>query len=173
MPCNIEIKASIRNPATLRARVVALAQGEPEVLRQEDTFFHTSTGRLKLRVFGDGKAELIYYEREDDQGPTSSKYVRIAVDDPRELKDRLSATLGIRGVVRKDRECFLVENTRIHIDEVQDLGSFLELEVMLEPEQSAEAGRGRATELMQLLGVDADDLVSGAYIDLLDEARAG
>ena len=108
---NIEIKASITDLAALRARVEALAQVEPEVLHQEDTFFHTGAGRLKLRVSGDGKAELIYYERKDDRGPTASQYVRLAVDDPSPLKDQLAEVLGVRGIVRKEREIRQADHT--------------------------------------------------------------
>ena len=167
MPTNVEIKARISNIAELRARAEALSGQPPRLLRQVDTFFNTSRGRLKLRVMGGGAAELIYYEREDGAGPRPSAYHRAPISDPESLQKLLAAWLGIRGVVRKEREYFLAEDTRIHLDQVDSLGSFLELEVMLAPGKPIAEGRSRAVALMKALGVDERDLVDTAYIDLL------
>ena len=73
----------------------------------------------------------------------------------------------IEGIVRKKRHLFLVGQTRIHIDEVEGLGSFLELEVVLQEGQEAEEGMAIATSLMDKLRVKKKDLVAGAYIDLI------
>jgi len=76
-------------------------------------------------------------------------------------------------VVRKRREVTIVENTRIHLDRVEDLGTFLELEVMVPQGGSLEQAEATTHALMATLGIQAEDLVEGAYIDLLDrQARA-
>jgi predicted adenylyl cyclase CyaB len=80
----------------------------------------------------------------------------------------LEAAMGIRGVVRKKRRLYWVNNTRIHLDEVEGLGSFMELEVMLSTGQRTEEGEATATALMKRLGIEIADLVKGAYIDLLE-----
>ena len=168
MPSNIEIKARINGDArSVRARARKLATQAPTIMRQEDTFFVTPRGRLKLRVPDHGVAELIYYERADEIGPRSSTYAVAAVEDPSALKEVLTACLGIRGVVRKERELFLAGDTRIHVDDVEGLGLFLELEVALPGEDRREAVRRRCRELMDALGVGDEDLVDRAYIDLL------
>jgi predicted adenylyl cyclase CyaB len=168
MPSNIEIKARVRGDlGRLRKRAAELATGAPTVMRQEDTFFQAPRGRLKLRVPDPGRAELIYYERADESGPRRSIYFVAPVGDAMALKRVLENSLGIRGVVRKKRELFLAADTRIHIDEVESLGHFLELEVMLSGGDEA-AGRARCGELMRALGVDDADLVDRAYIDMLD-----
>ena len=69
VPRNLEIKARVRDAAALAARAAALAGGPPQVLRQEDTFFPVGEGRLKLRVLGEDRGELIYYRRADVRGP--------------------------------------------------------------------------------------------------------
>jgi predicted adenylyl cyclase CyaB len=69
--------------------------------------------------------------------------------------------------VRKERELFLAADTRIHLDEVESLGHFLELEVMLSGGDEA-AGRARCSELMRALGVNDADLIDRAYIDMLE-----
>ena len=131
MARNVEIKARIADPASLRARVTALATAPPAVLSQTDTFFVVPRGRLKLRELGDGAGQLIFYERPDRPGPKTSSYTRVACADPRALAAMLGAALGVRGVVHKRRELFLAGRTRIHLDDVRGLGHFLELEVKI------------------------------------------
>ena len=121
----------------------------------------------------DAPAELIFYERPDTEGPVSSTYSLVPVPDPAALKAALAAALGIRGVVKKRRSLYLAGETRIHIDEVEGLGTFLELEVVLETGDGAssrEEGVARCRELMNALGVTESDLIDRAYIDLLEEA---
>lgn len=168
MATNIEIKARVRDIDAVRAIAEKLSDLPCTVLSQEDTFFHTPQGRLKLRVLAPDRGQLIYYERADAAGPKRSEYFVSPTDDPASLKAVLAPCLGIRGVVRKRRSLYLVGNTRVHLDEVEGLGSFLELEVMLGPGQSAEEGQATALELMAKLGVQECDLIEGAYMDLLE-----
>lgn len=172
MPRNIEIKASVHNLAEIAARAAPLAHHGPLRILQEDTFFNVPQGRLKLRKFDETHGELIYYEREDTLEPKESFYLRSATTEPDALIGTLQAALGLRGVVRKQRTLYLVGQTRVHLDQVEGLGDFLELEVVLEPAQTLESGVQVAHTLMQALGVPPDSLVPGAYIDLL-EAQHG
>lgn len=135
---------------------------------QEDTFFNTPVGRLKLRVLARDLGQLIYYEREDTSGPKRSNYIISRTSEPASLKVALSAAVGVRGIVRKRRLLYWVGNTRIHLDEVEGLGSYMELEVVLDGDQSVEEGQSIATELMEKLGVAEADLVKEAYIDLVE-----
>jgi len=75
--------------------------------------------------------------------------------------------LGVRGVVKKKRRLFLVGQTRVHLDEVDGLGHFVELEVVLRVNQSEEQGRKIAQELMRQLEISESDLLSGAYVDMI------
>lgn len=79
----------------------------------------------------------------------------------------LDKALSSVGIVKKIRRLFIVDQTRIHVDEVEGLGNFMELEVTLTPDQSVEEGEKIAVSLMKALGVDKEDLISGAYTDLL------
>ncbi len=168
MPVNIEIKARARDFAGLKQRAERLSDGPAEVITQEDTFFHTSHGRLKLRLLAADRAQLVYYERRDQNGPKRSDYRIFTTGDPDSLKAVLSLALGVRGVVRKTRTLYLVGQTRIHLDQVEGLGYFLELEVMLRPGQSDQEGQAIAQDLMSRLGVAGDDLIDGAYMDLIE-----
>jgi predicted adenylyl cyclase CyaB len=171
MATNLEIKARIRDFDKVRGLVEQLSDRPCEMIQQEDTFFYTSNGRLKLRTLAPDRGELIYYKRENSSGPRQSHYLKSTTTNPNSLKAVLSAALGVRGVVRKQRLLYKVGNTRIHLDEVNGLGSFLELEVVLSPGQTTEQGEATASELMMKLGIQKADLVDVAYIDLL-ESRA-
>lgn len=171
MPRNVEIKARLTDPLVALQRARDLADEGPWEIAQHDTFFRCETGRLKLRRFADGTGELIAYDRAVDRGPKTSHYRIVPAPRPAELAAALGDALGILGEVRKRRTLWLAGRTRIHLDEVDHLGSFLELEVVLERGDSAAAGEREAARLMAALGVGAEELVAGAYIDLLLEAR--
>ena len=169
MPANVEIKARIGSVAALLPRAAALADDPPQRIHQDDTFFDVARGRLKLREFGDGSGELIHYLRPDDGGPKRSDYVIAPVHSPELLRDVLAHACGQIGRVRKQRTIVLAGQTRIHLDEVEGLGDFLELEVVLREGQSEDEGRQVALALMVELGVGSDALAGRAYLDLLAE----
>lgn len=167
MPRNVEIKARVASREGLSQALEGFAGAPEAVLEQVDTYFAANRGRLKLRELADDRAELIHYERPNEISPVESQYVRVPVVEPDALKAALAAALGVEGVVRKRRTLYRVDRTRIHLDEVDELGCFLELEVVLADEQSREAGVAIALELLRQLGIQADDLVGVSYIDLL------
>jgi len=165
---NIEIKTKVAELADVRKVVEQLADMGPIVLEQEDTFFHCPSGRLKLRCFGDSRpAELIFYRRENAAGPKECHYIIHRTSDPQGLLAVLSAGLEVRAVIRKRRTLYLVGPTRVHLDEVDGLGDFVELEVVLEPGQEASDGVRIARDLMARLGIVSDQLIEKAYVDLL------
>ncbi len=149
MARNVEIKARIPDIAAVRSLVAVLANRGPESLSQTDTFFRVPSGRLKLREFPDGAAELIFYHRPDSPGPAESEWARATVPDGPALRELLTAALGVRGQVSKRRLVFWVGRTRVHLDEVQDLGAFLELEVVLAEGEPVSIGVDEAHPLHQ------------------------
>jgi len=167
MARNVEIKARIPDLAALRKRVVEVSVSGSELLVQRDTFYTVLKGRLKLREFGDGNAELIYYERPDKIGPKTSKYTRTQVADAASMRELLGQILETKAVVSKRREVFLADRTRIHLDEVDNLGTFMELEVVLTENEMDSDGERVAFVLMERLGVRQEDLIEQAYVDLL------
>jgi predicted adenylyl cyclase CyaB len=172
MPSNIEIKARLPDPAATRAAAAAISDTPPETLRQRDTFFRCGTGRLKLRQVDTGGAELIFYERPDVPGVKRSTYEITPVADANSLRAVLSSALGVTQVVEKTRTLYLVGQTRVHLDSVDGLGEFLELEVMLRPEQTPADGEAIAAGLMERLGIREADLCSGAYADMIGDAAS-
>lgn len=171
MPRNIEIKARIESVETTVPVAAALADEGPIEISQDDTFFACSEGRLKLRVLGDDTGELIFYRRPDRPGPKESFYLVSPTTTPDMLRECLSLAYGQAGRVIKKRMLFLAGRTRIHLDRVEGLGDFLELEVVLKEGESASAGVAEAEGLMAKLGVQPDRFVEGAYVDLLRGER--
>ena len=169
MPSNIEIKARARDFEEIRLRVESLSDTPVEVIPQEDIFFNTEKGRLKLRVLALNLGQLIYYTRPDQEGPKRSEYHIYETPDPENLKRILELAYGIRGVVKKTRYLYLVGQTRLHLDDVEGLGQFMELEVVMGDGQSDAEGRAIAEDLMSRLGVERGDLLEGAYMDLLED----
>lgn len=167
MPTNVEIKAVLNDPAYARAIAGRLSGSLPETIRQEDHFFRSAEQRLKLRIFGPNQGELIRYERPDIAGIRGSHYLIARTADPQNLLEILSATLGIAGVVRKVRTLYMIGQTRIHIDQVEGLGNFLELEVVLQSGQSEAEGGKIAAGLLSEFGIHRQQFIAGAYIDLL------
>ena len=156
---NVEIKARIGSTRELEPRVRAIAGAAPVELHQADVFFHCGQGRLKLRRHSGGAAELIYYRRPDTPGPRESRYLRTEVADAAGLERQLAGAYGIRAMVRKRRLVYISGRTRIHLDEVEGLGHFLELEVVLADGEDAAAGVREAHALMERLGIAAAQLV--------------
>lgn len=176
MPENVEIKAHVRDWAGFEARARALTGREPLTIEQVDTFFECRD-RLKLRAFSrndehpDAVAELIWYARSDETDSKVSTFRTHAVRDPAELGALLEHALGICGVVSKTRLLFMHEatHTRIHLDRVENLGDFMELEVQVQPDQALEDAHAIAAQLCSDLGIEQGDRVAGAYADLLRE----
>ncbi len=168
MSTNIEIKARVRDFDEIRQRAEKLSDTALQIIHQEDTFFNSEKGRLKLRLLAADRAQLIYYLRSDQEGPKRSDYHIFETPDPENLKRVLELAYGIRGVVRKTRYLYIVGQTRVHLDDVEGLGHFMELEVVMQEAQSDAVGQKIAEGLMNSLGVEKSDLLEGAYMDLIE-----
>ncbi len=170
MNSNIEIKARARDFSWQKELARKITEAPEVLICQEDTFFNSPKGRLKLRVFSPSQGELIYYERNNVTGPKQSNYSISKTDAPDTLKVLLAGALGIQGTVSKKRLLFMVGQARIHLDDVENLGKFIELEVVMEANQAVEKCLPIANELMEKMEIREKDLVSLAYIDLLSDS---
>ena len=169
MPANIEIKARVPDFECLQKAADQLSDTPCQVISQEDTFFNCPSGRLKLRKLNPQWGQLIYYQRQDIAGPKHSEYEIFETHDPAGLILILEAAFGIRGVVTKTRYLYWVGQTRIHLDDVVGLGKFMELEVVLKPDQTDAEGQALAENLMSKLGIKHTDLIDSAYMDLIEK----
>ncbi len=170
MPRNIEVKLRIDNRDHLLPAAQALCAAAPQYIQQDDTFFQVPHGRLKLRQFADGSAELIHYQRPDAAAAKASDYVRVPVPDAPALREALERACGTLGRVRKSRWLLLAGRTRIHLDHVQGLGDYLELEVVLRSDEADTVGVAEAQGLLLALGLADARQEARAYLDLLAAA---
>ena len=167
MPKNIEIKAHVENYQAIVKTAEKLAGHLPSVIDQKDTFFNCPDGRLKLRTFSDGSGQLIFYQRASEKGPKASFYKISPTTSPATLKQVLSLAYGVLGRVNKQRLLFIVKRTRIHIDKVENLGEFIELEVVLDDNSSQSEAIKEAQDLMAKLGITPSMLIQDAYVDMM------
>jgi predicted adenylyl cyclase CyaB len=163
---NIELKCRCADLALVRQRAHALGARDAGVLEQDDIFFDAPLGRLKLRDFGDGRAELISYRRPDTPEARGSDFFTYPVADPAALRATLAHALRTGGVVRKRRHLFLYRQTRIHLDEVEGLGQFVELETVMSGQSEGEA-EAELRHVAAALSLKAEDAIAQPYVELV------
>jgi homotetrameric cytidine deaminase len=171
---NLEIKARDADPDTTAQRCRALGAADHGVLDQRDTYFAGRHGRLKLRAQDGAGAELIAYRRPDATEAQESAFIRAPAPDPALLREVLDAALGETVIVVKRRRLFVWEDVRIHLDDVEGLGTFIELEALVGPGLNSPAQAAeKVARLRAELGISEDALVAEGYSDLLlDGAQA-
>jgi homotetrameric cytidine deaminase len=167
---NVELKALDRDPERSLAVCRELGAEDRGVLRQRDTYFRVRAGRLKLREQEPGEAVLIQYDRPDAAAARESRYRLTSVEEPDELRASLDAALGTLVVVDKERHLFLWEGVRIHLDTVEGLGSFVELEAVAPAGSDLEPEREKVAHLQRALGID--EVLTDSYSDRLLGADA-
>jgi homotetrameric cytidine deaminase len=168
---NVELKASDPDPARTLGRALALGAEDKGEIRQRDTYFTGAHGRLKLREQQAGGSplwdELIEYSRADSTDARTSTYRRVPVADAAALQEALDAAYGTLVTVTKRRRLLLWEGVRIHLDEVEGLGSFVEFEAVAEAGSDLTAEHEKVERLRAELGIEDRDLVARSYSDLL------
>ncbi|VVC40640.1 Hypothetical protein CINCED_3A002816 [Cinara cedri] len=180
MSRNVEIKARVKDLEFAKERILHLnselcKDSDPKttVLNQEDVFYNlpnTSTGKLKFRKIEGFPPELIYYDREESTGPKLSTYHKCEV--PENLSVVLTKALGTWGIVKKSRTLIMVGQTRVHFDNVEGLGCFVELEVVLKDDQTVEEGQCIAKNIMYCMGIEEIDLISISYVNMLNKNKS-
>jgi adenylate cyclase, class 2 len=165
---NIELKAKCPDLARAREAALHLGAREAGVLEQTDTYFHCTSGRLKLRETAGHPAELIAYARADEPDVRASAYHVVPVGEPGPLKRSLATALGVRVVVVKRRRLLLWHNVRIHLDEVRGLGSFVEFEAVLSEGEDEAAAYERIATLANALELRPDDRIATSYSNLIE-----
>jgi homotetrameric cytidine deaminase len=169
---NVELKSRDPDPARTLELALALGAGDEGEIVQRDSYFGGSRARVKLREQTPGEDELIAYRRPDDDEARVSEYLRVAVPDAGALREALDSAYGTSVVVAKRRRLLLWEGVRIHLDEVEGLGSYMELEALAPRDEDLEPARAKVAKLRAELQIDDANLVAGSYSDLLLDGRA-
>ena len=170
---NVEIKARLENFEGVRSIIQEQGGLGPMELEQRDVFFKVPFGRLKLRQQPGKPSELIFYLRPNQDGPKTSRYWRFRIKEPQKCERRLQRWLGKLGEVNKTRELWMIGQTRVHLDQLQELGHFLEFEVVLKANQSEQEGQEITQNLLHQFGIEPHALCQNAYVDLLSIPKEG
>jgi predicted adenylyl cyclase CyaB len=163
---NLEAKFRLADLDRARRAAEALGYGERDVLVQRDTFFRVASGKLKLREEAAG-AWLIHYGRDTDGKLQLSRYEIVAVSDAAAMRAMLAAALGTIAEVRKRRTLLMRDSVRFHLDCVDGLGEFGEIEAVIAPGDDPERSRAAVDELLRALGVAPEDLIEVSYFELM------
>jgi len=169
---NIELKSRLSDLCAARDAALRLGARDAGVLDQTDTYFHCTIGRLKLRETTGRAAELIAYARADQAEARASDYHLAPVTEPGPLSRCLASALGVRVIVAKRRRLLLWHNVRIHLDEVEGLGTFCEFEAVLGEHENAATARVRIDTLAAALGLRPEHRITTSYSDLSEALRS-
>lgn len=166
---NVEVKARCSNLEEVQG---ALEEADAEFVgedHQTDTYFRTQKGRLKLRE-GEIETALIYYDRPDEAGPKRSDVLLYKPQPASDLKAILAQALGVLVVVEKRRKIYFLENVKVHLDQIDALGAFVEIEAQSphegkvhEPDQL----RTQCETWLERFGLESEDFVAASYSDLM------
>ncbi len=163
---NLEAKFRLSDRVQAPERAEAMGFSYRATLVQCDTFFATPGGKLKLREEANG-ASLIHYQRDHDGALELSNYSITPVADVVGARAVLDAVLGIIATVRKRRILMLHDNIRLHLDEVEELGDFGEIEAVVAEGENPEIYRPAVAAILAALGLSSGELISSSYFELM------
>lgn len=164
---NLEIKARCRNQNRIREILEKRGAIYVGIDKQTDTYFNVRGGRLKLRE-GSTENVLVYYLREEVSGPKRSDVILYQSANPEALKRILTESLGIRVKVEKEREIYLIDNVKFHLDNVKNLGRFVEIEAQdRDGSRTPNELKKQVYDFMRIIGIKKEELVKGSYSDML------
>ena len=170
---NIECKASDPDPSGSLTVCRTLGAEDHGEIRQRDTYFTVPRGGLKLREEQPGRPHLIQFERASEPQQRESRYriveVEVEVDDAEALRAALTAAIGTTVVVCKTRRLFLWRRVRIHLDAVERLGNFIEIEAVAPPGSDLAEEYALVQTLRERLGISDERLVARGYAEQLRE----
>lgn len=164
----VELKARIYDLDKIRQVLLRLGAEYVKTLRQKDVYFDNVIGRFKLRVNSDGSAKLVYYKRPNEKYAKESIIYLIDIDEPDVISRVLSETLGIKVVVEKVREIYRWQDVRVHLDQVEGLGVFLEFEYeVIDHEEVIRDSKNKLMKMLRDLGINEEQLQEYSYSDML------
>lgn len=164
---NVEIKARCSDPGRIRAALKNRNADFKGTDLQTDTYFKVPDGRLKLRQ-GNIENALIFYRRPDQAGPRKAQIWLCPLQGDSDMKELLANALGVLVTVRKEREIYFIGNVKFHIDTVDKLGSFVEIEALdTGTDLSEETLHQQCRQYMELFGITQEDLIDCSYSDML------
>lgn len=165
---NLEIKIAILNNEDIKKKVLEIKAKPMGTIHQIDTYFIVGVNRLKLREEKD-KSYLVYYKRPDIFNSKYSKYyiINVPIFFSKTIKHLLSFIFGFKVIVNKKRDLFIYKNTRIHLDQVNNLGEFIELETVFVKNVKEKELKREHFFVLEFLGLNNLETIKESYSDLM------
>ncbi|GAC1630509.1 MAG: class IV adenylate cyclase [Nevskia sp.] len=169
---NLEAKFKIRDPSAAQIAAIAIGYKPAGLLSQHDTFFKVARGKLKLRE-EDERAYLVAYQRADEGALQLSEYRIVPVPDPAAMRKLLSGSLGVLAEVRKRRTLLRRDHVRLHLDEIEGLGFYGEIEAVLDDDADLDGERAFVERTLLALQIERAALIEDSYFELMQSRGAG
>lgn len=169
---NLEAKFKLDDLERARKQAEAITYQFKAMLVQRDTFFRVTEGKLKLREEESG-AWMIFYGREDSRDLKLSSYEIVSVAEPAKTREMLTQALGAIATVKKTRILMMRDHVRLHLDRVNGLGEFGEIEAVLGEHGDPERSRPAVDELLRVLNINRDNLIAESYFEMLWPSERG
>jgi predicted adenylyl cyclase CyaB len=163
---NLEAKFKLDDLDRAKTQAEAIGYRFKATLLQCDTFFRVPEGKLKLREEEAG-AWMIFYGRQDSRNLQLSSYEIVPVAEPEKFREMMARGLGTIATVKKTRILMMRDHVRLHLDRVEGLGEFGEIEAVLGEHIDAEGSRPAVDELLRALGVSPAHLIEKSYFEML------
>ncbi|MFZ1289098.1 MAG: class IV adenylate cyclase [Melioribacteraceae bacterium] len=166
MTLNLEIKIKLESFNEILVRISRIHIIEKNTISQKDIYYKVKNGLLKLRSYNNNY-ELIKYNRNEQNGERWSEYSVLKLSGE-SVENYFNDLFDLEIIVEKVREIFIYKNTRIHLDEVKNLGKFLELETVVKNISQDEA-KLEFEKVVKLLNLDVKNQIRKSYRDLILE----
>jgi adenylate cyclase, class 2 len=167
MPINYEFKAKSTQNDAYEAILKNHQADFKGIDTQIDTYFQVPNGRMKLRE-GNIENYLIHYVRSNDASAKLSEVLLYKSQPESELKAILTKALGVKVVVKKERKIFFIQNVKFHLDEVEGLGTFVEIEAIdTDGTHTIHDLQRQCTHFQALLGIETQNMVAISYSDMM------
>lgn len=164
---NFEFKAKVNEIESFEQKLRSLNPVFQGLDHQVDTYFNSKTGRLKLRE-GNIENSLINYDRENVHGAKESHIILYQHAPSKALKEILTKQLGIKVIVDKKRKIYFIDNVKFHLDVVENLGTFIEVEAIdTKDEFTIEQLKNQCDYYFGFFGLKQEDLINQSYSDLI------
>lgn len=164
---NVEFKAEIRNLEAARRQCGLVGAEYRGSFVQIDTYFRIADGRLKRRETPGRPVEWIFYRRPDGPVARLAQYTFLTDEQARVRFGE--GTLIPWKVVRKTRELWMVGNVRVHLDQVEDLGLYVEFEAVVSARHDLAECRAMVQHLREEFAPIMGEALGGSYESLVPE----
>lgn len=168
---NVEFKAELRDPSLARTICASINALRADTLVQTDTYFRVPDAKLKKRETVGHDTEWVFYSRAPRSRPKLSTYT---IYSEAQAIERFGTTpLPIWVVVKKSRDLWLYQGVRIHLDNVEELGWFIEFEALVSPDRNLARCHELLDTLRRALGPAMGEPIAVGYAELLLQEQPG